>query len=84
MTYIDITLKMLHLQGPQKYKERCCLPVTLSQRLARIDRLIRACPYPGEATHNLGLRSRQVIAMVVEQWLREQPVYRADTGERVR
>jgi len=43
------------------------LPLELESRLRMVDALIKRCSTEGE----LGLRSRQVIAMVIEAYQRE-------------
>ena len=62
--YLVFAAQMLEIANPDN------VPNDLFDRLLQIDCLITRCPkYQGEPAR---LRSRQVVAMVVEQWQREQ------------
>ena len=60
--YIVYARRMLNL--PEKQE----LPEDLEQRLHYINDLIKV----GRNVHDAELRSSQIVAMVVEQWQREQ------------
>ena len=61
--YLDIACRMLAIEVPDLEDE-------LKLRLEVVNDLIQGCRYPGE--ENVGLRSRQVVAMIIEQWQRDE------------
>lgn len=65
MVCLQIAATMLGLTGPE------ALPDALESRLVRINELIGLCQSGWWGERDPGLRSRQVVAMVIEQWQRE-------------